>query len=109
MHHEINAHSFELSLTNNISSLYPLQSLASQMKVENKEGKEKRRLDRRVKRMIAGMDKIIDRLQKDRLKHAQNLKKRVEEVETAAFKVGYLGIMESFACCVLSYFCMLFE
>lgn len=56
------------------------------MKVENEEGKEKRRLDRRVKRMITGMDKIVDRLQKDRIKHAQNLKKRVEEVETAAFK-----------------------
>ena len=71
----------------NISSSC-FQSLANQMKVENKEGKEKRRLDRRVKRMIAGMDKIVDRLQKDRLKHALNLKKRVEEVETAAFKVS---------------------
>ena len=78
------------------------------MKVENKEGKEKRRLDRRVKRMIAGMDKIIDRLQKDRLKHAQNLKKRVEEVETAAFKVSF-KIVKSFACYVFSYFCLLLE
>ena len=62
------------------------------MKAENKEGKEKRRLDRRVTRMITGMDKIIDRLQKDRIKHAQALKKRVEEVETAAFKVGIADV-----------------
>ena len=39
------------------------------------------------------MDKIIDRLQKDRLKHAQNLKKRVEEVEQAAFKVSGYGTL----------------
>lgn len=68
------------------NQLEVIKSLASQMKAENKEGKEKRRLDRRVTRMITGMDKIIDRLQKDRIKHAQALKKRVEEVETAAFK-----------------------
>jgi len=63
-----------------------IKSLADQLKVEGKEGKDKLRLDRRVKRMITSMDKIVDKLHKDRQKHAQAMDEKVKEIEAAAFK-----------------------